>query len=59
MRWPWDRYRITDAERDDSRRRLQEAKARKAHVAALTDNAEDIIRRNHLGESIHKALTGG
>lgn len=56
--WPWRRQRITDAEADESKKRLRQVQSRQQTVDDITRHAEEIIRRNHLAESIHRALGG-
>lgn len=56
-RLPWHRT-ITDEEIAESKKKLRLVKARKGEVDAITRRADDIIRRNHLGENIHRALGG-
>lgn len=57
FRWPWTRS-VTDAEIEESTRRLRVVKARAPEVEKLAVEAKEIIRKNHMGENIHRALGG-
>ena len=57
-RWPWGRLTVSKEESDDTQRRLAEAEMRQAQVDLITKHADYLIKRNHLGENIHKALGG-
>ncbi len=57
LRWPWRRD-VTDEQIAESVARLKSVRAQQGDVDQIEAQALAIIRRNHLGESIHRALGG-
>lgn len=57
MRFPWKRT-VSDEEVVLATKKLSRVKAQQPEVDAIERRAKELVRRNHLGENIHKALGG-
>lgn len=59
MRRLWHRNpSVSEEEAIESKKQLRQLRSRQQDVDEVTRRAEEIIRRNHLAESIHRALGG-
>lgn len=59
LTWPWNRHRLTPAERAQTDSVEQRAIQQQRRATELVEVADDLLLRNGFGPKIHNALMGG